>query len=350
MDPEKKEKLRRIIREMESILVTLSGGIDSTLLAKLAHEELGDRAAALTAVSPSLASAELEEAKDIAKGIGLKHLLVDTHEMDNPDYTSNPGNRCFFCKTELFDVALETARKEGYRWVVEGTHAEDLEGHRPGYQAAKDHGVRSPFVEAGYTKQEIREFAQDLGIFIWDKPAKACLSSRFPTGTEITLERLREIDHVEEALRIAGLLQYRARYHGRWIRIEVSPEEFDRFTDPDFRSEIDRGIRGMGFEKAVLDLVPYGEKRGNPVTLPLSTEEAKTRAKVDFSLKTGVDCEVEVLEGTLAYRPAGPGGWEWMSDTACRKDLGRAGTSWGFRHVTVDLFANAIAPPVEART
>ncbi|MCA9424333.1 MAG: ATP-dependent sacrificial sulfur transferase LarE [Candidatus Omnitrophica bacterium] len=337
MNTAKQKKLRRILRDMESALVTLSGGIDSTLLAKLAYEELGDRAAALTAVSPSLALAELDEAKEIAREIGIRHLLVETQEMENPEYTSNPGNRCFFCKTELFDVAIETARAEGFRYVLEGTHIEDLSGHRPGYQAAKDHGVRSPFVEAEFTKQDIRDFAQVLGISTWDKPALACLSSRFPTGTEITLERLRLIDRVEQCLKESGLRQCRARYHGDWIRIEVADEEFPRFTASEARERIDQEIRGMGFDRVLLDLIPYGGERGASVTLPINGDELETRAKGLFQQRTRGDCEIEALDGILSIRPIDAIDWNWLADSSVRSDLSHAGMSWGFRNVTIDL-------------
>lgn len=337
MDLEKKSLLRRILSEMESALVTLSGGIDSTLLAKLAHEELGDHAAALTAVSPSLARAELEEAREIARQIGIRHILVDTNEMQNPDYTSNPGNRCFFCKTELFDVALETARREGFRWVLEGTHVEDLKGHRPGYQAAKDHGVRSPFIEAGFGKQEIREFAQELGIAIWDKPAMACLSSRFPTGTKITLERLRLIDRVEETVREAGLRQFRTRYHESWIRLEVEEGEFARFLDPSLRSEIDERVRGLGFEKVVLDLIPYGVPRGSGLSLPANAGEVEERVRAAFFEETGAECTVNCSNEMLALLPTEGADWGWLSDSGRRNGLLRGLSSTGRPHVGIDL-------------
>lgn len=339
MDQEKKILLRRILREMESALVTLSGGIDSTLLAKLAHEELGDRAAALTAVSPSLARAELAEATEIARQIGIRHLLVDTNEMQNPAYTSNPGNRCFFCKTELFDVAHETARREGIRWVLEGTHVEDLKGHRPGYQAAQDHGVRSPFIEAGFGKQDIREFAQDLGIAIWDKPAMACLSSRFPTGTEITLDRLALIDRVEEAVRTSGLRQFRARYHDSWIRIEVGEEEFTRLSHASLRSQIDERVKELGFEKVVLDLIPYGAPRGSGLSLPANAGEVEERVRAEFFEETGAECAVNCSDEMLALLPAEGADWGWLSDSGRRNGLLRGLSSTGRRHVGIDLSA-----------
>ncbi|MBI4313582.1 MAG: ATP-dependent sacrificial sulfur transferase LarE [Candidatus Omnitrophica bacterium] len=250
-------KLRDYFGNLDSALVTFSGGVDSTVLAKAAHEALGDRAAALTAVSPSLAAGELEEARQLAGRIGIRHLVVSTREIENPSYVSNPANRCFFCKTELFTLASRVAQEKNFSAVVEGTHPDDLTGPRPGLQAAREHGVKSPFLELGIGKSEIRAMAQEWGLPNWDKPALACLSSRFPTGTSITVERLGQVDRCEQALRALGFSQVRARYHGKIARIELLPADIQKTSDPTVQTQIACAARSAGFETAVVDLTGY---------------------------------------------------------------------------------------------
>ncbi len=243
---------------MESVLVTFSGGVDSTFLAKVAADTLGKKAAAMTAVSASLPADELAEARRLAGEIGIRHLLVDSRELDNPRYAANPVNRCYFCKSELFALASRVAREQGLAVVADGTHADDLKEQRPGRQAAREWGVRSPLVEAGYTKEEIRQESRRLGLPTWDKPEMACLASRLPTGTAVTVERLGQVERCETALKALGFRQLRARHHGRAVRLELEPTMISRLLDERVRAGVVGACRSAGFERVLLDLAGYG--------------------------------------------------------------------------------------------
>ena len=197
MVTKKLEQLKALFGEMAQALIAYSGGVDSTLVAKIAYDVLGDRAMAVTAVSPSLLPEELEDAKIQAATIGIGHKIVETYEMENPNYTSNPVNRCYFCKSELHDTLKPLAIELGYHYVVDGVNADDLHDYRPGIQAAKERGARSPLAEIGVSKAEVRQLSQQLGLPWWDKPAQPCLSSRFPYGEEITITKLQRVGRAE---------------------------------------------------------------------------------------------------------------------------------------------------------
>ncbi len=253
----KLHQLKTIFAEMEKALIAYSGGIDSTLVAKIAYDVLGDRALAVTAVSPSLLPEELEDAKIQAATIGIAHELVNTHEMDNPNYTSNPVNRCYFCKSELHDTLKPLALKRGYPYVVDGVNADDLRDYRPGIQAAKERGARSPLAEVGISKLEVRQLSQGLGLPWWDKPAQPCLSSRFPYGEEITIEKLQRVGRAEIYLRNLGYHNLRVRSQADTARIELPPEKIKEFVATTDLGKLVAKLQELGFIYVTLDLEGY---------------------------------------------------------------------------------------------
>lgn len=262
---EKLEQLRTLFREMEQALIAYSGGIDSTLVAKIAYDVLGDRALAVTAVSPSLLPEELEDAKIQAATIGISHQIVQTHEMSNPNYTSNPVNRCYFCKSELHDTLKPLALKLGYPYVVDGVNADDLHDYRPGIQAAKERGARSPLAEVNISKVEVRQLSQQLSLPWWDKPAQPCLSSRFPYGEEITVAKLQRVGRAEIYLRKLGLKNLRVRSDGDTARIELPPEQIKEFVLTADLPTIVSAFQKLGFIYVTLDLEGYRSGKLNQV-------------------------------------------------------------------------------------
>jgi len=271
---EKLEQLKELFTEMDQALIAYSGGVDSTLVAKIAYDVLGDRALAVTAVSPSLLPEELEDAKIQAATIGISHRIVQTQEMDNPNYTSNPVNRCYFCKSELHDTLKPLALELGYPYVVDGVNADDLHDYRPGIQAAKERGARSPLAEIGVTKAEVRQISQQLGLPWWDKPAQPCLSSRFPYGEEITIAKLQRVGRAEIYLRNLGWQNLRVRSEGDTARIELSPDQIKDFVTMTDLPSLVSVFQNWGFIYITLDLEGYRSGKLNQVLPPVALQKS----------------------------------------------------------------------------
>jgi uncharacterized protein len=248
-------RVRDVIATLPSALVAFSGGVDSAVVLKVAFDVLGARAKALTAVGPALPTRELAEARRIAAEIGVDHLVVDSHESEDPNYRENPVDRCYYCKSELYRITAREASRHGLSHVLNGTNRDDLGDHRPGLVAADEAGVMSPLVVAGLDKAAVRAVARELGLGVWDKPAAACLASRIPYGTEVTRTRLAQIEALEVDLRALGLRVVRVRYHHEVARIEVGEAELAHAFAQ--RDAIVAAARRYGFAFAALDLAGY---------------------------------------------------------------------------------------------
>jgi pyridinium-3,5-biscarboxylic acid mononucleotide sulfurtransferase len=266
MNPEtnlKVEKIQSMLRSMGSVIVAYSGGIDSTLMLKLAHDTLGERALGITAVSASMPEQEQQEAVEIARGIGARLELIHSDETGDERYLANAPDRCYFCKSNVYDHLFSYAQEHGIAAIVDGTNADDQGDHRPGRQAARERGVRSPLLECDVTKEEIRTLARESGLPNWDKPAAACLASRVPYGTLISIPVLSQIEQAERSLRAMGFKQFRVRHHDQIARIEVEAEDFMRLIE--LRDHVMGALKALGYTYVTMDLAGFRSGSMNEV-------------------------------------------------------------------------------------
>ncbi|MDK2806057.1 ATP-dependent sacrificial sulfur transferase LarE [Thermoanaerobacterium thermosaccharolyticum] len=254
---EKYENLKKYIKELGSAVIAFSGGVDSTFLAKVCKDVLNDSCLAVTATSSTYPEREFKEALELAKEIGIRHKIIKSEELEIEGFSKNPIDRCYYCKSELFSKLKKVADDEGIEYVLDGTNADDTGDFRPGRRAAKELGVKSPLLECGFTKDDIREMSKNLGLPTWNKPAYACLSSRFPYGQEITSEKLSMVEKSEEYLLKLGFVGFRVRHHGDIARIELNPDQINMMMDENIRKKVVSKLKEIGFKYVSLDLEGY---------------------------------------------------------------------------------------------
>ncbi len=262
---EKEARLFAHLKGMGRVLVAFSGGTDSAYLAWAANRELGPNAVAVTADSASLPESHKRDAEAFVHRFGIVHEYIETREFDNPDYVRNDPNRCFHCKDELFTRLEDIGRERGFDHIVYGVNVDDLGDYRPGQNAARQHQVASPLADAGLTKAEIRELSKRAGLPTWDRPASACLSSRIPYGTPVTIENVKTVESGEEQIKALGFRQFRVRFHGEVVRIEIAPDELDRALDREMARKFTAIFKGLGFKYVTLDLEGYRQGSLNEV-------------------------------------------------------------------------------------
>jgi uncharacterized protein len=254
---EKQQRLLEKLRQLDSLLVAFSGGADSAYLAWAAHVALGDRALAVTALSPSFSAYDREQAEGFVQHVGLRHEFIETHEVENPLYIANSPDRCYHCKAELFTELEKRMARRGLAAVAYGINADDTHDFRPGHRAAAEHKVLAPLLDVGLTKDEVRELSRAAGLLTWDRPASACLASRIPYGTPVTPKSLSIVEQGEAILRELGFRQFRVRFHQELARIEIAPEELPRALDPQMAAVLARRLKQLGFTYVTLDLEGY---------------------------------------------------------------------------------------------
>ena len=331
-----------------SVLIGFSGGVDSAYLACIAVAVLGaERVLAVIGRSASYPSEQWERARDVARQFGVPVLEVSTDEVNDPRYAANPSNRCYFCKTELWDTLAPIARERGIAVVVDGTNADDLDDHRPGARAAAEHHVRSPLAELGFSKVAIRRLSRERGIPTWSQPASPCLSSRIPYGTAVTIERLWQIERAERALRQLGLVgDLRVRYHGDLARVEIATDLLDEWLRPDSRARIYRALRDVGFERVAIDargfrsgsLNVFGGVIAEPLVRARSVAGAGDARGLELALERGgLGFAVEGRDRLAILRAEGTALVDRLIDSAARQAVVQAARGQGFTHVGIDV-------------